>query len=361
MIKLETYKNRRNRLRILLRQRNLDTLLVSGAANRFYLSGFELHDGQCDETSGMLAITSHGKDLLFTDSRYELAAKAVWNPADICIYRSNPYAVIASALAGTGTIIGIDGKHMDYGFATRLIHALSDKCALLDGSGLVEKLRIIKEPDEISALEKSFELNHRCLEWLEKRLCQLPALSEKQLAWEIECFFREGGASELAFPTIVASGPAAAMPHARPRDVPIGENCPLLIDLGCRVDNYCSDQTRTWWLGENPPPEFSAAMRLVREAQNAALKITGPGVTGTEVYDAACSVFAKAGVEQHFTHGLGHGVGLQTHEAPSLNKSGQKLRKGMVVTIEPGLYYPQWGGIRWEHTVVIEENGCRIL
>ena len=215
--------------------------------------------------------------------------------------------------------------------------------------------------DEIKALERSFALNHAMLRWLEESQLQ-PGRSEAELAWAIEKYFRDNGASELAFPSIVAVDQNAALPHAIPGEKKLPDNGLVLVDVGCRVDGYCSDQTRTFWVGDAPHKEFRETMKLVRDAQQAALDKMRPGLPLHEAYTLARGVFEKAGVEAWFTHGLGHGVGLETHEAPSLGRRGDKvLQEGMVVTVEPGLYYPQWGGIRWEYTVLITADGNRIL
>ena len=183
-----------------------------------------------------------------------------------------------------------------------------------------------------------------------------------ELAWAIERYFRDNGASELAFPSIVAVDQNAALPHAIPGEKKLPDNGLVLVDVGCRVDGYCSDQTRTFWVGDAPHKEFRETTKLVRDAQQAALDKLRPGLPLHEAYTLARGVFEKAGVEAYFTHGLGHGVGLETHEAPSLGRRGDKvLQEGMVVTVEPGLYYPQWGGIRWEYTVLITADGNRIL
>lgn len=358
------YKTRRDRLRVLMRKIQIDALLITSAANRFYLSGFELFDSQCNESSGMIVIAADGRDWLATDSRYALAAEALWNPKNIFIYKTAKQD-LPPLLSSCGALVGLEEKAISADFAKGLKdwHASSTP-RWLAADGLVEKLRAIKQPEEILALEASFKLNHQMLDWLQAEIAQGNAakMSEQELAWGIERFFRENGASGLAFASIVASGPHSALPHAEPRNVPIGENTPLLTDIGCRVNNYCSDQTRTFWLGQNPPEQFRKAMTLVEEAQSAALEIIKPGIPCRDVYQAAHEIFKKAGVEKHFTHGLGHGIGLETHEAPSLNpRSSQILQEGMVVTVEPGLYYPEWGGIRREHTVIVEKSGPRIL
>lgn len=352
---------RRDRARKLMRARGLDAMLVSHPANRYYLSGFELHDPQPGESAGFLILASGGRDMLATDGRYLEAAARIWPREQIFIYRDAPSG-IGSLLGRMALVAGIEGKSLSLSFVRRM-RAAPGAPSLAMADGLVEKLRMIKEDREIEALKKSFALNHKMLAWLEKELSgELGALSEKEVAWEIEKFFRRNGAQELAFASIVASGQNAALPHAVPGGGAISLNAPILVDAGCRLDDYCSDQTRTWWRGNQPSEEFARTMALVREAQEAALRIMRPGLPCAEAYAAALEIFSRAGVAKAFNHGLGHGVGLETHEAPSLSpKSGDKLEKGMVVTVEPGLYYPHWGGVRWENTVLIGDEGAIIL
>ncbi len=354
---VEKYARRREKLRELLRKNKLDALLVSHAANRYYLSGFELHDCQCNESAGRLIITADGKDWLCTDSRYADAAKRLWDPSRIFIYGGDAAGQIHGLLRDSiGGVIGVEACCVNMRFYQRLAEGLRLEAA----DGLVEELRVIKDAEEIAALEKSFALNHALMRWIPQQ-CRA-GRTEQELSWEIEKFFREGGASALAFENIVAVGRNGALPHAIPGADAVTENCPVLVDVGCRVDGYCSDQTRTFWAGPAPTPEFTRTLELVQRAQRAALDMMRPGVILCDVYRAARTVFECAGVEAFFTHGLGHGVGLETHEAPSLNSRAEApLRKGMVVTVEPGLYYPQWGGVRWEYTVLVEDEGVRVL
>lgn len=370
LIPIDVYNKRRNQLRNNLIEKNLDAMLIVNPANRFYLSGFELHDGQCNETSGMLLITAHGDDWLATDSRYEVAASKLWNPDKIWIYKKGPGS-IWELLKRYGFIIGIESGNISYSFFSNLKNHIP---GLIPVKGLVEQLRLIKDAYELTALKNSFDLNHQLLEMVKNEIDnnfrginKAAKTTELNLAWEIEKFFREKGASELAFPSIVAYGKNSALPHAHPDQINIDLNGPLLCDVGCRLNDYCSDQTRTWWLGDEDNKnqdfkKFQDTLKLVQEAQTCAIEVMKPGVPCAKVYETANSVFVKSGVSQYFTHGLGHGIGLETHEAPSLNpRSKDILQEGMTVTVEPGLYYSDWGGIRWEYTVVITENGTNVL
>lgn len=360
---LAIYAKRRDRLRDALDRANLDCLLVSAAANRFYLSGFELHDGQPGETSGYLIISRSGEDWLATDSRYAEAAKKLWPENRILVYGRDQAKSLCGLLARLGGLAGYDPRNLGAAFCQRLGAAKAPGLAFVAAPPLVEKLREIKEPLEIAALKNSFRLNHALFGWLETRVenGELAGLPEKGLAWEIEKYFRENGAQELAFSTIAAYGKNGGMPHAIPGAFALAPETPILVDAGCRVDDYCSDQTRVFWHGKNPSREYLDALRLVKRAQEAALAIIRPGVACADVYKAAYKVFEDAGVAKDFTHGLGHGVGLETHELPSLSPASKEiLAEGMTVTVEPGLYQA-WGGVRWEYTVVVEADGCQVL
>ena len=188
--------------------------------------------------------------------------------------------------------------------------------------------------------------------------------TEAEIAWGVEKYFREHGASESSFPPIVARDQHAALPHYQPegRGSPIVPNSHILVDAGARLNSYCSDQTRTFWVGDRPSSRFLQVLGMVQEAQKAAIAALRPGMTGREIHQAALSSFAAHGVDASFTHSLGHGVGLEVHEEPRLGpRSSTVLRPGMVVTVEPGLYFPDWGGVRWEYMLAVTGDGCRIL
>ncbi|MCT4627663.1 aminopeptidase P family protein [Halodesulfovibrio sp.] len=350
---IQIYKARRDKLRALMDEKGIEALFISHEANRFYLSGFELHDGQKNEYAGYLFITKDGKDWLFTDPRYQDAAKRLWDDSHIYIYKGSASASINEHIKQLGySTIGFEANTIPYAF----LKVLAGGLQCVEGDGLVEKLRIIKDEHEIACLKEACALNHKLMQWVPS-VCR-PGRTEKAVAWDIEKFFREHGASELAFASIVAVGPNAALPHAIPDDTVITDECPILIDVGCRLNDYCSDQTRTFWVGSHPSDEFQRTMELVRTAQDTAIASMEPGMPVKEAHAIASKVFADAGVEEAFTHSLGHGIGLETHEAPSVNmRSDAILQPGMVVTAEPGLYYPEWGGVRWEHMVLVTENG----
>lgn len=351
------YAQRRENVRKAMRNVGLDALFVSHAANRFYLSGFELHDPQCNESAGYLLLTTHGEDWLCTDARYTDAAKRVWDGNRIFIYGGDAAGQIRALIREkAGGLTGFEPQCLSVTFYRNLSSGLR----LVDAGGLVEAQRLIKDADEIQRMERSCALNHALMAHVPSLLTA--GSTEKAISWAIEQFFREHGASELAFTNIVAFGPNAALPHAIAGDDILHENTPVLVDVGARLDDYCSDQTRTFWFGPQPTANFTRTMDLVRAAQDAAIAAMRPHMPLKQVYATARKVFEDAGEAHAFTHGLGHGVGLEVHEAPSLSpRADSVLRPGMVVTVEPGLYYPEWGGIRWEYMVLIEDDGIRIL
>lgn len=353
----EVYALRRERLRHILRREGLDALFVSSEANRYYLSGFELHDAQMNESSGRLLICEDGTDWLFTDARFEEAAVRLWDAKHVHIYAGNAAADMNAFIAAMNfSAIGFEADTM----AVSFYEEFQDRLPLLDADGLVEELRVIKDADEIARLKRSCALNHKLMEYMPNFFTE--GTTELTVAWEIEKFFRENGASEMAFSSIVAFGKNAAMCHAIPAAVPLRENTPVLIDTGCRLDDYNSDQTRCYWVGNTPTDEYKRTLELVRRAQDAAIAVLRPGVRLCDVDRAARAVFEAAGEAKHFNHGLGHGVGLQTHEAPRLNGYSMEVATpGMIVTVEPGLYYPEWGGIRWEYMMLCTEDGAEQL
>jgi len=354
---LHILPERRERLRRSLSDEGLGGYLVLHPANRFYLSGFELHDPQCNESAGCLLISRSGEEWLCTDPRYEEAARSLWPEDRLFIYRSNRNEELAAFLSKLNLQpVGFESNVISY----ELHAALSAASELTPSKGLVEDLRKQKDEQEIELLRRSCALNHEVMAAIEAdpRIGE----TERDLAWALEKMFREQGASELSFTPIVASGPSGARPHHIPGKAPIARDASLLVDMGARLNDYCSDQTRSFWIGESPPSYFQETLDLVQSAQQLAIEAIRPGLELQELYHKVKGYFARFGVEASFTHALGHGIGLETHELPGLGpKSQGVLEAGMVITIEPGLYFPEWGGVRWEHMVLVSEDGGHVL
>jgi Xaa-Pro aminopeptidase len=220
-------------------------------------------------------------------------------------------------------------------------------------------MREVKDADEIRVMEASAALMSRILSEIIDTL--KPGTTERKVAWQIENLAREGGAEGLAFPSIVASGPNSALPHAVPTDRKIRTREPITFDVGVKLDSYCCDMTRTVFIG-GATPKFKRIYGTVRRAQLAALENIRPGVKSILPDSTARDLIRDAGFGDFFGHSLGHGVGLATHERPRLGpEKPVTLKEGMVVTDEPGIYIPGEGGVRLEEMVVIEKKGARVL
>ncbi|MGI9568637.1 MAG: aminopeptidase P family protein, partial [Desulfobulbia bacterium] len=362
MDNMTPFQKRLEKLKKLLAEQPYDTLLVSEPWNRAYLSGFWAEDMQLTESSGFLLISQKAQ-VLATDFRYQEQAEKESPNFQIVIYKENLANILPEIFASLSTrSLGFENHHLTYQRFAEIQGALkkwNPKGELLPAGELVETLRTVKEPEEILAMRNSLALTESVLETIiaEAEVGK----TEKDLAWRIEQLMREAGAEAISFPPIVASGPGAAMPHAVVSDRQLQESETIIIDLGARLEHYCSDMTRTLILGE-PDPKIRRVYGTVREAQLQAMAAVRAGISSLEVDRVARDYIASAGYGDHFGHGLGHGIGLAVHEKPGFGKSSSMvLEENMVVTIEPGIYLPGWGGVRLENMVRVTADGCEVL
>ncbi|MBW1912277.1 MAG: aminopeptidase P family protein [Deltaproteobacteria bacterium] len=339
-----------------------DTLWIVQPENRRYLSGFKAVDTQLNESSGSLLINRDSL-LLITDSRYNIEAQREAKDFEVITLKKGLIEELTELLGRLNTrVLGFEEDFLSWSLHRELakrLKRLSEPVRLTPMKRLVDGIRAVKDRSEIDAMEASADLMSEILSqvigWLE------PGRTEREIAWEIETLVREAGADGLAFPSIVASGPNAALPHAVPTDRRIRSKEAIILDVGLKLDGYCCDMTRTVFL-ERPGPKFRKIYRTVREAQLSALQHIRPGIASTHPDSIARESIAAAGFGEYFGHALGHGVGLATHEGPRLSpRKPETLEKGMVVTVEPGIYIPGKGGVRLEEMVVIEGNGPRVL
>lgn len=347
--------NRLSQLREKLVQQEIDAIFVSQPDNRRYLSGF-------DGSAGYLLIT--GKDaIIATDFRYIEQVKQ--QSPDYRVFQisgdmANWFSELVVDLRGRK--LGFELQHMSlamYRQVGDIIKRVAPPPRLVPLEGLVESLRAIKEAEEIEVIAQAADISDRAFRHVEENI--KAGMTEIEVAWEVERFMREHGSQAVPFDVIVASGPNAALPHARPSERAIQKGEPVLMDIGARVHGYASDLTRTICLGE-PDNDFKKVYDIVLGAQLAALELIKEGMTGEQADDLARTVIVEAGYAEAFGHALGHGVGLVAHEAPRLGPgSSEKLASGMVFTIEPGIYLPGWGGVRIEDLVVPENGQLRIL
>lgn len=347
-------RTRIEQLRALFDDAGIDGLLVTGATNRRYMTGFT-------GTAGMALIT-RDEALFMTDFRYVEQAKQQAPDYELVRY-DDPYATLNERLQRyKGKRIGFESHHVTVDELERLKEAGGEAPPVewVPIKGLVEQLRGRKSEEELALIEKAVDIADAAFTYILDHM--RPGVTEKEIAWKLEVFMREQGADALAFPPIVASGPNGALPHARPTDRPLAAGEFVTLDFGCVWQGYCSDMTRTVFIGE-PTDEQRALYELVLKAQLAGVEAVKPGVVAKDVDAAARSVIAEAGYGEYFGHGLGHGIGMDVHEEiPRLSTRGAVvLEPGMVASVEPGVYLPERGGIRIEDLVVVTEGGCRIL
>ena len=271
----------------------------------------------------------------------------------------------AAAMAQTASKLGLkrlgfESAHLPYGVWADIREQLSSSTDLVPEDHLVDELRAIKDAEELGHLQQAIDVLDDCLADVLRRV--EPGLPERQVARMIELYLIEH-ADGPSFPSIVASGPNAAIPHAVPSDRRIQAGEPLKIDIGARADGYCSDMTRTVCIGSPSDTRLSELHAIVLEAQERAERDVRPGMTGREADALARDVITRAGYGDAFLHGLGHGIGLEVHERPSLSQTrgDEPLQPGMVFSVEPGIYLPGWGGVRIEDLVVLEPAGARVL
>jgi len=349
-------------LRELLSETQTDTLLVLTDENRRYLSGFTGQDTQFDESAGALLIT--GNDLILaTDTRYELQACNEAPLYKTVCYKKGLAEELPDHIKALGTkTLGFESVRLSVHQYRKISDAIAKdglEVVLKPVEDLVEQLRIKKAETEIATLRNALSLAEtafsECVEKIK------PGMTEKEVAWIMEKGMREAGAEALSFPTIVASGPSSALPHAIPGDRRIRVGEPILFDWGARLDGYCSDISRTVVIGE-PDDTFKKVFQTVLDAQRLAIDAIKAGVSSRAVDTIARDHIEKQGFGGKFGHGLGHGTGLAIHEAPRLSPlKDTVLEPGMVTTVEPGIYLGDWGGVRLENMVVVRRDGAEVL
>jgi Xaa-Pro aminopeptidase len=321
--------------------------VLGGQANVRYLTGLK-------SSNSAVLVEPDGSATLYTDFRYANRARAIQGIEVAEVARA---LIPAIGELVTGRRIRFEEEHLPYALYRALVEAGVDA---VPSSGLVEGLRAVKEPDELATMRRGAALSDEVFAALSQE--RFSGRSEKELAWWIERSFREGGAEGVSFEPVVAAGPTAASPHAVPGDDPIPEGVLVVVDAGCIVDGYYSDCTRTFAVGEISD-RLQEIYALCLEAQLAGLGAVAPGVHGRDADAVSRTLIEHAGLGWAYGHGMGHGVGLQIHEAPTLRpESTDTLEAGNVVSVEPGIYLPDEGaGVRIEDLVVVTSEGAERL
>ena len=352
--------SRQGSLEASIKTEDVDGMLITSLPNIRYLCGFT-------GSSGVLAF-ARGAWRFFTDGRYTEQAKRQVKTASIQICSHSPRSEAVQWVAEQlrkkkSPAIGVEAEHVSFLTEKRISSELRSHRGrsgyrIRPTTSLVEGLRLTKDKAEIVRIRHAVQLSSSVFNNLVRGI--RPSVSENDVAAELEYLARRAGAEKMSFDTIVASGPNSALPHARPTRRRIGSGF-VVLDYGVILAGYCSDMKRTVWVGR-ATGEARQMYSAVLEAQLAAIAAVEPGVECQSVDAAARDVLRKHKLDKYFTHSLGHGVGLEIHEAPRLAKAQtQKLEPGMVVTIEPGVYIPGKGGVRIEDMVLVTKTGCEVL
>jgi Xaa-Pro aminopeptidase len=343
----------------LARTTPVDAVLVTQAENRRYATGFTGSAG--------LVMISATDAAIFTDFRYVEQAGAQSPAYEIVRIEGSAWDAVATRAAVHGVrtlLVEADNLTLDAGRRLQAsLEAHAPGVSVEEGTDLLVPLRQVKDATEVESMRRAVLIADRAIEAVGASL--RVGMTERQIAWKLEVHMREAGATGLSFPTIVASGPNGAMPHHRPGDRPIQVGEPIVIDMGCVVDGYCSDMTRTLVVGE-PDETFWNVYNTVLAAQEACEDGLRAGMTGVAADALARDTIGRAGFDpiEAFGHSTGHGVGLAIHEAPWVSRGERgkaPIPVGAVVTVEPGIYLPGWGGVRIEDMVVVGEHRCHVM
>lgn len=350
------YPRRQAALRQAMQLSRSSGLLVTHLPNIRYLCGFT---GSAGVLACRLGRYPGGRKLaFFTDGRYTQQAQAEVEGARVRIVPGPALQAATAWLAGCDPI-GVEADHMTISQRALVAAGIRNGSRLKPTRALVERLRRVKEEVELEQIEAAVVLASSLFDGLLPSL--VPGLPESRVAAELEYAARRAGAQGMSFDTIVAAGARSALPHGRASSQPIPNKGFVILDFGVILSGYCSDMTRTLYVGR-PTARARKMYDAVREAQQEAVREVRPGVSAGQVDAAARRVLERAGLGRYFTHSTGHGVGLEVHEPPRLARGEREpLQEGMVITVEPGVYIPGEGGVRIEDMVVVTATGCRVL
>ena len=335
-----------------LERQGFDAVVISHLPNIRYLTGFSGSAGQL--------VVSGTDATLITDFRYEAQAPAeVGNVVRVAIDRTSVWELLGRVLAQQApAVVAFEGAHLSVQEAERLSGLGGFR--MVPALELVEQLRVSKSPDEVAAIRRAAAVAQDALDDVLPGI--VPGRSELDVAASLEAALRRRGSEWHPFPTIVASGPRSALPHARTTDRPLGTGELLLLDFGAQVDGYCADLTRMAVVGARASERQREVHSVVQSAQERALHGVQAGMTGRDADALARNLIASQGFGEMFGHSLGHGLGLEVHEAPRLSPTAEaSLPAHAVVTIEPGVYLPGWGGIRLEDDLYLGPDGAVCL
>jgi Xaa-Pro aminopeptidase len=346
------YKTRIKKITEKLFENNIDGFVVNKPENQYYISGFS--------GEGLIIITGR-KNYIITDSRYTEQAKNEAQGFEIIERQkgTSPFLMSFHIIKDLGLkIIGFESHSLTVKEYDELVETYKN-ITLIKTDGFIEQLRTVKDSYEINLIKSAQKITDKAFEYILGLI--KPGVSELDLVAELEFFMKKNGSKSKAFPTILVSGPRTSLPHGSPSERILQSGDFVTIDFGARFSGYCSDMTRTVVIGK-PSERQLSIYNTVLNAQIKAIEYIKPGIIGKDADSVARKIISKQGFGDYFGHGLGHGVGLEIHEAPSLSPKGEShLLPGMIVTVEPGIYIEKYGGVRIEDMVVITKNGFENL
>jgi Xaa-Pro aminopeptidase len=332
-------------LRNLMKKRDIEAFVIYKFVNVTYITGFTGDDS--------VALVTHDKAIFITDGRYTEQAQKEVKDFEVIEHKTGIKEVLKEYIKTLGIKKLAFEESISYGQYRELKEFL--EIELIPQANLVETLRMVKDEEEIENIKKAQNITDKAFEYLLNFI--KVGMTEKEVALELEYFMKKQGAEDLSFDTIVASGKRSSLPHGKASEKVIEKGDFVTIDFGCKVNGYCSDMTRTIVMGKANEKQ-KEIYNIVLEAQQKAIANLKAGLTSKEADLLARSVIEEKGYGKYFSHSLGHGVGLEVHEAPSLSfKKEEILKEGAIVTVEPGIYIPYFGGVRIEDMVLLKEDG----
>lgn len=344
--------NRIGEVKQKLKKKRLDSFLVSNSSNICYLTGFR--SLSIDRESYF--VFSPKRNILVVPRMYQAEVGSLTKSGFEVVYPAERNTLLHTAVSFLKGKVGFETRDLRYGeyeFINKKLDSITPT------KNLIEDLRILKDKDELRRIKKAVKLTDRVFNEILNHL--RVGQTEFEIAQKIHSLAIKYGGEDISFPTIVAFGKGSSMPHYHTAAAKISKGQMLLLDFGVRYQGYCGDLTRMVYFGK-PDEKFTKIYRVVQKAQQAAIEAVADGAAAKKTHKAALGVLRKAGLEKNFLHGVGHGVGMDIHEAPFLSEDSDTiLKERMVITIEPGVYIEGWGGVRIEDVVLVTKNGHEVL
>ncbi|MFL0251574.1 M24 family metallopeptidase [Clostridium neuense] len=344
------YKSRIDKLRDAMKSKNIDGVLLVGDPNRNYMSGFT-----GDESFSIITLN---RAIFITDSRFTEQARQQVKDYEVVQYNTT-FSEFLGKMAEELGIKTLAFEEDVLTFSTYSEYKKSLKCDFVPLNGIVEELRLIKDETEIEKIKKAANIADKAFEHMLTFIKK--GMTEREVGLELEFTMKKMGAKDLSFPSIVASGERSCLPHGQATNKVLEEGDFLTLDFGCIYEDYCSDMTRTIVIGK-PSDKMKEIYDIVLKANEAAIPVIKSGIICKAIDKVSRDIISSYGYGDNFGHGLGHGVGREIHEEPRLSPRGDVvLREGMIVTDEPGIYIPGFGGVRIEDLILVKKDSCEVI